>query len=222
MTMRADGRMTSTLGIPGTGLHHQQSLGPALQSGRANGKPAPASNGCLVAVIVLFAIMIVGGVVQAVKAGGIAAVVPIVIIGAIAYGIVQGLRRRRRSIALAADQAELARLGAEEVRLQEEQQRVALAMQQEQERLRVLEQQRWDLLASTFGADAARLVWTGKPWQGATMAMIVAMLGGAAHVATKVMKTKTCETWSYHPIDARRFALRIEFENGVCIGWETA
>ena len=38
-------------------------------------------------------------------------------------------------------------------------------------------------------------------------------------VSTKVHKTKTSDTWKYVPLDAKeRYALRIEFENGVCVG----
>jgi hypothetical protein len=41
-------------------------------------------------------------------------------------------------------------------------------------------------------------------------------------VSTHVFKDTTRETWKYVPLDARRYALRIDFENGVCVGWKTA
>ena len=51
------------------------------------------------------------------------------------------------------------------------------------------------------------LIWAKKPWQGATEAMINAMLGEPAPTSQqKVLKTKTNATWSYDPIDARRYA----------------
>jgi hypothetical protein len=52
--------------------------------------------------------------------------------------------------------------------------------------------------------------------------MVHIMYGAPADVSQHVHKTKTSETWKYVPIAANRYALRIEFENGVCVGWQTA
>lgn len=82
------------------------------------------------------------------------------------------------------------------------------------------QQEHWRLLVEAFGEQAAGLILAGRPWQGATQDMVGAMLGNPADVSTKVLKTKTNAVWRYNQIAANRYALKIHFEDGVCVGWE--
>jgi Protein of unknown function (DUF4236) len=77
-------------------------------------------------------------------------------------------------------------------------------------------------LIDRFGEDAARQMVDGDPWQGATQDMVRVMYGAPDDVSTEVYKTRTSETWKYVPIAKNRYTLRITFENGVCVGWQTA
>jgi len=62
----------------------------------------------------------------------------------------------------------------------------------------------------------------GDPWQGATQEMVQIMFGQPADVSTRVHKQMTSQTWKYQPIARSRYALKIEFEDGRCVGWQTA
>ena len=77
-------------------------------------------------------------------------------------------------------------------------------------------------LIDRFGEEKARLLVVGDPWQGASEEMISIMLGSPEDVATRVHKHVTAETWKYQAIAKNRYALRVEFENGLCVGWQTA
>jgi len=79
---------------------------------------------------------------------------------------------------------------------------------------------RFERLIAEHGADAAMRIADGKPWQGATQAMVTEMLGPPEATASRVYKTKTSETWKYRRLDAKHFALTVSFEDGVCVGWE--
>ena len=52
--------------------------------------------------------------------------------------------------------------------------------------------------------------------------MINIMFGPPVDVSTHVLKTKTKETWKYIQIAKNRYNAKIQFENGVCVGWEIA
>jgi hypothetical protein len=73
-----------------------------------------------------------------------------------------------------------------------------------------------------YGEEVAMLMVRGDPWQGATREIAQIMFGRPDDVSTRVHKQTTAEVWKYVPLDARRYALRVEFENGVCVGWQTA
>jgi hypothetical protein len=200
MSLSADGRVRSSVGLPGTGISYQQTLG----SGSRGISPASApmtnsAKGCLGC----FGVILVGGLaISAFRSGdsgeGMGVLLGVLLlIGAPSLTIVLLLDRSRKR---------------ERLRL-EEQERLRL----EQER-----QQRWEHLVSTYGEEAARLILEGKPWMGATQAMIVEMLGRPEDVSTKVTKAHKTETWKYDQIAANRYALRVTIEDGVCVGWETA
>jgi hypothetical protein len=111
----------------------------------------------------------------------------------------------------------------------ESQHRQQLAAAAEEQRLRLAaeaEEQRrqaeyFASLVARFGDAIARQMFAKELWQGATGPMVQEMFGLPADVSTKVYKQTRTEVWKYNPIDARRYALRITFENGVCVGWET-
>jgi hypothetical protein len=56
-------------------------------------------------------------------------------------------------------------------------------------------------------------------WQGATVPMVLEMLGEPADRSHRVFKTKTKETWRYHHLGGHRYGLTVTFEDGVCVGW---
>ncbi len=60
-------------------------------------------------------------------------------------------------------------------------------------------------LIQQFGEENAAKVLRGYLWQGATEAMIVAMLGQPEDIDTKVMKTKTKDTYKYGEIGKNRW-----------------
>jgi hypothetical protein len=66
----------------------------------------------------------------------------------------------------------------------------------------------------------AEAIVQGKFWKGATFEMIYESLGAAAHSTERVLKTKTKTTLYFRPITAKRYDLKIYFENGVVVGWD--
>lgn len=119
-------------------------------------------------------------------------------IGVVAVAVVISLARRRRLEQLrAADDAR--KLAAEE-----------------EGRARL----RFDYLEARFGRSIAQAIWAHRYWQGATTEMIIESLGAPADVKEHVLKTKTKTTYCYRPIDPRRYALKVHFENGVVVGWD--
>lgn len=78
------------------------------------------------------------------------------------------------------------------------------------------------LVVARFGPEVANLISVGDPWQGATKEMVQEMLGPPHDVSTRVFKAKTSETWKYAEIAKNRYKAKIEFEKGVCVGWEVA
>lgn len=75
-------------------------------------------------------------------------------------------------------------------------------------------------LRARFGDDAANGIIGGRYWQGATMEMMRESLGAPADIREKVYKAKTKTTLCYRPIDARRYELKVHFEDGIVVGWD--
>jgi hypothetical protein len=108
--------------------------------------------------------------------------------------------------------------------------------------------QRWARLTATYGEDAAKHIIEGRPWQGATEAMILDTLGKPEKVEEKVLKTKTkrllyyvdecpkCSGSGFLPEfthiasgkcftcggkgQSKGFSLRVVVENGAVVGWD--
>lgn len=78
---------------------------------------------------------------------------------------------------------------------------------------------RLDELATVFGADAAPRIMRGEFWQGMTTDMLLASIGPPIAVDEEVMRSKVKHTYKYQQFGANRFALVMELENGVVVGW---
>lgn len=193
----ADGRVRSSVGLPGTGISYQKSYSSRSHAARQATPAAQPSigTGCLNLIVALA--IIAGGIALLGKVGnawgapGVVAALAIGVAGWISYSLYSGSRARRI--------AELATLAGEQARQ---------AYAQE--------------LVARFGKESAGLILAGDPWQGATQEMIQEMLGPPHDTSKRVYKTKTSETWKYGEIAKNRYRSKIEFENGVCVGWEIA
>jgi hypothetical protein len=202
MTVRGDGRLTQTVGIPGTGISHRQTLsGGSARTVAARsvpyhpGRPLRApmeAGGCLLVVAVPIALLFVtGAIASSVREGEGGLVAGLILVIGLATIVSPFV-----VYAWLKSKGEAAYRAAEEAYIQ--------------------------MILSTYGEEVARLLVIGDPWQGATQEMASVMFGPPADVSTHVYKTKTKHTWKYAPLDARRYAMRLEFENGVCVGWQIA
>lgn len=75
-------------------------------------------------------------------------------------------------------------------------------------------------LTDRFGTEAARRIMDGEIWQGATEEMIIASMGRPADIDEKVYRSKTRRTFKYEKTGKNRYALRVTFEDGSCVGWD--
>jgi hypothetical protein len=116
-----------------------------------------------------------------------------------------------------AQRAKAHRLEREAVRAREVAEHQAYMAHREGER-----QARYALLCHRFGQRVAEDIFAGRYWQGATMEMIRESLGAPADIRERVMKTKIKHTYCYRPLDARRYELKVHFENGIVVGWDEA
>ena len=57
-------------------------------------------------------------------------------------------------------------------------------------------------------------------WQDQTKEQLIDSLGRPLDIDTKVLKTKTKETWKYTSLGKNRYALKIELEDGTVVGWD--
>lgn len=92
----------------------------------------------------------------------------------------------------------------------------------EDERDRAARARRYASLCERFGEEVADQIVAGSYWQGATMEMMYESLGPPADEREKVFKSKTKTTHCYKPLDARRYALKVHFEDGIVVGWDEA
>ncbi len=79
---------------------------------------------------------------------------------------------------------------------------------------------RWRELLGRFGEETATRILTGRVWQGATAAMVVATLGRPGEIDEHVMKTKRKHTYKYGWISGDRYRFRVFLEDEICVGWE--
>jgi len=198
VTLRADGRVQHSVGIPGTGVSFQKTLARAAHRTIAAplpyhpNRPATLRPMSLGTAFLAYVMTGLGCVMLAAAAKGAGSwVEPLMSLGMIA-GLISAIVLYVRSKKRTAERNAAAHEGY---------------VQQ---------------LIDRFGEDVARKMFVGDPWQGASQEMIRVMYGAPHDVSTKVHKATTQEMWKYVPLDARRYALRIEFENGVCVGWQTA
>jgi hypothetical protein len=82
------------------------------------------------------------------------------------------------------------------------------------------ERTRLSRLSARWGPEIAQMIVQGQYWRKATAEMIIESLGAPANIREQVLKTKTKTTYCYHPLSAKRYALKIHFENGVVVGWD--
>ena len=75
-------------------------------------------------------------------------------------------------------------------------------------------------LVAQYGEELAGKIMSGEVWQGATEQQVELALGAPAATEETVLKTKTKRTWKYAQTGANRFAMRVFFEDGECVGWE--
>src|SRR5262245_11492879 len=57
-------------------------------------------------------------------------------------------------------------------------------------------------------------------WQDMSRHKLIDSWGNQVEIGTKVVKTKTKETFKYNKIGANRFGSRVILENGIVVGWE--
>ena len=60
----------------------------------------------------------------------------------------------------------------------------------------------------------------GRFWQGQTAGQLRDSLGSPDDVDKKVLKTKIKETWKFDEVRKGQYALKINIEDGVVVGWE--
>lgn len=68
--------------------------------------------------------------------------------------------------------------------------------------------------------DIVQRIFHGQIWQGQTSEQLLDSIGSPVDTDRKVLKTKSKETWKYHPRGANRYALRITVEDGIVVGWD--
>lgn len=88
------------------------------------------------------------------------------------------------------------------------------ARQEEERRLR------WARLVKRFGEENARRITAGEVWQGQTAEMLVEALGQPLDIEERVLKKKTKHVYKYRRIAANRYALKVDLEDGVVVGWD--
>jgi hypothetical protein len=206
LTLRSDGRVQHTVGLPGTGLRWSETLGRAAPQTRTIARALPYHPGRPAAVqpiglLAWYGLGLLAVVGVAVLAGATApsqpgqnessvvvGLLPLVMLAAMIAPAILYVRSKRRA----------------------------------RERTDAAYEGYLQTLVNLYGEEVVRLMVLGDPWQGATREMVQIMYGPPNDTSTQVHKTMTRETWKYVPLDARRYALKIEFENGACVGWQTA
>lgn len=109
--------------------------------------------------------------------------------------------------------------------LAEEQHRAAVVADFEARRRREAEAQEaqaraWKReLVERFGEEAAARLLRREIWQGMTREMLIASRGEPEAVDERVMKTKTKHTFKYERETATKFAVKVNLEDGVVVGW---
>jgi hypothetical protein len=210
LTFRADGRVQHTAGLPGTGLRWTETLGGAVSQPRrfAQGLPYHPGRPLVAKPLGLVAWY------------GLAFLALCVVMACLAAATPSPTTSSTRGASPPAASALLPLLPLAAM--------IAPIVLYLRGRSRAKERNEAALesylqtLVGAYGEEVARMMVLGDPWQGATREMIQIMYGPPNDTSTHVHKTMTRETWKYVPLDARRFALRVEFENGACVGWQTA
>lgn len=110
-------------------------------------------------------------------------------------------------------------------RLEQKAQEEAQKAQEEAQRAReearkAREEKRKRKLTDRFGPDVAQRILSKEFWQGATHEMIAESLGAPLEIDEKVLKSKTKHVYKYNELGKGRYALRVMFEDGICVGWE--
>lgn len=212
-----------TAGLPGTGLSYTTRLDG---SGGNYGQPASSSSsGCLAAlgyfILITFLFSVTVGIASDSPMGAVVFVSIVVVI----WVLIARAARKAREARIAAQHAEWQRQQHEQwaqhqaqlaaQAAEHERQRAFQAAQHEAER-----QQRWARLVATYGETDARRIWTGRPWVGCPAEMLVEMLGHPEDIDTKVLKTKTKETYKYRHQGGNRYGLRVTLDDGKVVGWD--
>jgi len=63
-------------------------------------------------------------------------------------------------------------------------------------------------------------ILSGKFWQGQSTEQLTDSIGQPIAIDKQVLKTKTKEIWKYRQVRKGQFALKINVENGVVVGWD--
>jgi hypothetical protein len=239
VTLRADGRVTHTSSLPGTGLSHQSTLGRVGEStplNHAGAIKAPSSTpgGCLVPLALVVGVVGASTVVVGFRDSSPALFACGVAFEMACAAIVAMQTRMRGSALRKLDEENAAAEREREARQAAEAhaQQLFEAEHAAQQAAEAHARQAWEAeragrragrvadLTARFGADIAEKIVAERVWEGATFEMIELSLGKPVDTAQKVLKTKTKDTWKYKQISGNQFRLRIMFENGVCVGWE--
>lgn len=79
---------------------------------------------------------------------------------------------------------------------------------------------RREYLINRFGdEEIADRIMNRDVWQGATDEMLQESLGKPVAIDEEVLKTKIKHTWKYNPTGKNQYAIRINLENNVVVGW---
>ena len=79
---------------------------------------------------------------------------------------------------------------------------------------------RKELMEKYGDEEIVDMIMTKMMWQGQTEGQLLDSLGAPSAVDQNVLKTKTKETWKYHPTGRNRYNLRVIVENGTVVGWK--
>lgn len=79
---------------------------------------------------------------------------------------------------------------------------------------------RFVYLSSRFGPESAKAIMAARIWVGMSEEMLLESKGRPVDTDSKVLKTKSKQTWKYQQFGKNRYALRIFLEDGIVVGWD--
>ena len=201
----------TTVGLPGTGMSYSTTAHSASRTHMTTASNS-SGPGCLIGLGYLYLIVVSIAAIAAAAKDGFSA--GSVFAAIVVWGLFAGV-----PLAIA---SRIRKRAAAKAREAEEQRQAALraAEEQQQAALRAAAEERWNYLCSKYGQENAQRIAESKIWVGATVEMMIEILGQPVAQDEKVMKTKVSKTYKYNPMGANRYGLRVYVEDGEVVGWE--